>query len=94
MIQALYGKWKDEDLAIVTVNLDKPETNVARFIAERELDFLVLIDPQQTVSRLYQVRYIPATFLIDRSGVVRDKVIGAFDSLEDIETRIKGITSD
>ena len=90
MIQALYDKWEDE-LAVVTVSVDAPGTDIARFLRERKLDFPVLLDHQQVAVRLYQLRYIPATFFIDRDGVLRDIVIGAFESLEDIETRIERI---
>jgi len=88
VIQALYDKWEDE-LAVVTVSVDAPGTDIARFLRERKLDFPVLLDHQQVAVRLYQLRYIPATFFIDRDGVLRDIVIGAFESLEDIEKAVK-----
>ena len=91
MIQALDEKRK-LDLSVITVNVDVQGTDIAGTMAEYNLGFPVLLDPQLAATRLYRFRYIPATFLIDRDGVVRDRVFGGFKDLEDIESRIKRVT--
>ena len=46
----------------------KQASNVA---AELGLSFPILLDTLQTVSRQYDPRQLPVTFLIDREGTVR-----------------------
>ncbi len=40
--------------------------------------FTVLLDTQQIVAGVYNVRSIPTTFFIDRDGIIRNVRIGAF----------------
>jgi peroxiredoxin len=39
----------------------------------------ILLNPDQSVSRAYGTFKFPETYLVDREGVVRKKVIGAVD---------------
>ncbi len=93
MIQALYDKWKEEDLAVLTINADNP-ASVSRFMQDGNYSFPVLLDANEEVMRLYKLQYYPTTFFIDREGIIRDKVIGSFPSLDSVEGRLKKIMSE
>jgi hypothetical protein len=43
------------------------------------LDFPVLLDPDQDTPRAWRVRLLPASFVVDRRGRVRYRVIGEID---------------
>lgn len=49
------------------------------FAQERELTFTILLDEASTVANAYQVRGIPASFFIDRDGVIQVRHTGALD---------------
>lgn len=71
-------------LEILAVSIDvgheaTAAVTVAQFMAELKLSFSALLDHKMKVAELYRVRGIPATFLIDRRGVIRAVEMGPRD---------------
>jgi cytochrome c biogenesis protein CcmG/thiol:disulfide interchange protein DsbE len=64
------------DLAILAVSIDEDEDSYKRFIERRHVDLLTVRDPDQTAAKLYHTEGWPETYIIDRKGVVRRKVVG------------------
>lgn len=91
MIQALYNRWQGRGVAVYTISGDRDMPLVEEFMKDRGLTFAVLFDEKQETLRTYQIRFYPTTFFIDRDGIIRDKVIGAFESLGSIESRLTKI---
>ena len=79
--QALWerrGPSGPDDLVVLAVDF-LPEDSVAdaaNFAREFGLTFPVLFDADGSVARRYRVRGFPATFFIDRRGVVRTTAFG------------------
>jgi peroxiredoxin len=69
----------DGRATIVAVSVDRERTGdqVRAFVAKRTLPFTVWLDPDDTASRALGVAALPATVLVDRSGVVRWRSDGA-----------------
>ena len=78
-LQALHREFKDSDLEVVAVSIDRPNTEnaIRAFVTELGLTFDVLHDPEGDITREYQVTGYPETFVIGRDGVIRKKVVGA-----------------
>jgi peroxiredoxin len=86
-LQRLHEALADDGLSIVAVSVDAPPalTNVMgafsgdiqAFADHFGLTFTVLHDPSGRIQSRYQVNGLPTTFLIDREGRVRRKVLGA-----------------
>ncbi len=78
-IQKLHEEFVGTDLEIVAVSVDQPNTEdaIRAFVKEYGLTFDILHDPENAISRAYQVTGYPATFVIGRDGVIRKKLIGA-----------------
>jgi len=64
------------DLAILAVSIDEDPNSYTRFIIRRHVDLITVRDPNQTAARLYHTEGWPETYIIDRKGVVRRKVVG------------------
>lgn len=62
----------------VDVGTDAAQANalVDEFVAEKELTFTVLRDPDHLLQRMYQADYVPTTFLIDRDGRIAHRLVG------------------
>ncbi len=75
-LNALYKEYKDKDLVIIAVSVDKSEETVRRFLKRTTLDFMVLHDKDNKASGLYGVYSLPTTFLIDRNGIIKNKFLG------------------
>lgn len=66
---------KGLDLVVLAVNIESLDI-ARRFVMERDYDFITLIDEANKASRQYGVDAIPTTFLVDRFGVLRDRMVG------------------
>jgi peroxiredoxin len=75
-LAALYLAHKDEGFVVLGVNSqERPET-VAGFLARSPLPYPVLLDPDLRVARAFAMNSLPASFVIDRRGVLRETLIG------------------
>jgi cytochrome c biogenesis protein CcmG, thiol:disulfide interchange protein DsbE len=61
---------------LTVVWTDQP-ANVQKFFAANGGSWPVVTDPQSRVSVAYGVTGVPETFVIDRTGVVRQHIVGA-----------------
>lgn len=84
------GKWADEGLAILAVNIGESPVTVKEFLMVNRLSLPVLLDVKQDVAQQYNTRNIPMTFFIGKDGIIRDRVIGAFPDKSEIEKRLTG----
>lgn len=80
-LEALHREFSDQDLRVVAVSVDQPNTQgaIRKFVKELGLSFDILHDPAGEITRIYQATGYPETFVIGRDGVIRKKVIGAAD---------------
>jgi len=90
-LQQIYEEWSDKGLVLLAVNVGETPAKVTSFMKQYNLSLPVLLDTTETVARKYGVTGWPTTFLIDRDGVVQDRVIGAFPSKAEIEKRLSKI---
>lgn len=70
-LDALYGQHREQGVQILSINIDRDEGDVRDAVANLRLQFPVLLDDRSTVSKLYDLRKIPFTVLIDPTGTVR-----------------------
>jgi len=78
-LQRLGRQMAAEPFAILAVNYGESDARVADFAKRFGLDFPVLLDPNQDAPRAWRVRVLPASFVVDRGGRVRYRVIGEID---------------
>lgn len=78
-MERLHQEFKDQGLAVLAVNMQESPKQVARFMRDFRLSFPALLDSDLQVARLYQVRGLPTTYLIDRTGRVVGQAVGARD---------------
>ncbi len=65
---------------MLAVSIDREGKNVVGpFVAKYGLPFPVLLDPESKTYRLYGLTGVPETFIVDKSGMVINKIIGPQD---------------
>ncbi|HSW29647.1 MAG TPA: TlpA disulfide reductase family protein [Longimicrobiales bacterium] len=72
-LDSLHARRSPEGLEVVGVSMDAPHARdqVADFVREFGVRYTILLDPQMRGSDLYRVVGLPASFLVDRDGVLR-----------------------
>lgn len=69
--EALYSKYREAGLKIYGINLGESAVAAADFQRRTGFTFPVLLDSDDRVQTDYRILPIPATFFIDRQGVIR-----------------------
>lgn len=62
-----YDAYSSQGFVILGVGLDK-KANLSRFASEMGMSYLVLADEQGVTARLYGIRSIPRTLILDKKG--------------------------
>ncbi len=76
-LERLYQTMKDKGFEIVAVNAEKtPGSRVASFAQQYRMSFPILLNPKRDVGSKYWIRAIPTSFLLDKNGVIRWKIVG------------------
>lgn len=72
-LQSLYEEHAGRDLVVLGASVDTRDARgqVDEFVAEYGVTYPILLDPQMRGSDLFRVLGLPATFLVDREGVLR-----------------------
>ena len=79
-MEKAYQKYKAKGLEILAVSIDAgPKSAVKNFMDELGLTFPALLDPEMKVLQLYRLFAVPASFLIDKQGIIRFKELGYRD---------------
>jgi len=77
-------RYEADGLVIVSVNLDKSHEDATNFLEQNNALFEVFFDPLGEGARSYDVRTMPTSFLLDRSGKIVARHRGFLTSKESI----------
>lgn len=79
----MYERYRDKGLAVVSINViwDKAD-DAKRFVQTYHLPYPVGLDATGAIGGAYGVDATPATFFIDKGGVVRARQDGAGSEAE------------
>jgi cytochrome c biogenesis protein CcmG/thiol:disulfide interchange protein DsbE len=75
----MQGRMKEKGVTVLAVSIDVDADTYHRFIEQHRLNLLTIRDPEQKSSSLYGTFGWPETYIIDRDGVVRRKLVGPVD---------------
>jgi len=79
-MEKLYQELKDEGFEILAVSVDvSGAKEVIPFMKKHKLSFPALTDTKGDIKSLYQTTGVPESFIIDRNGIIVEKVIGPRD---------------
>jgi len=78
-IEKLKERFAGRPFAVLAVNVDEPEARVQKFLASLPLSFTVLLDHERKLARSWNVRVLPASYVIAPDGTVRFRAEGEID---------------
>ena len=80
-IQQVWQANSQSQFEVVAVNVGEPKDTVVKFLKtiKPDLEFPVAIDEQLTIYQEWEVSPLPTSFLVDKNGYVRYKVLGGRD---------------
>jgi peroxiredoxin len=75
-LDSLYTKYREKGLSVLTIYSGNTREKARQFADELKVPYLVLLDPQMVIAKQYAVTRMPTTFVVDRKGIIREKIIG------------------
>lgn len=89
-LETLYQKYKDKGFVPVAIHESKPVEVDERFRKFDHLTYPMLVDEYGKVARQFGVIGLPATFVFDEEGILREKIIGeaGIDTFEKLLTTV------
>ena len=88
-MQASYDKLRDKGFVVLAVNELEDTARVAEHIRTHGHTFEVVMDHNNQVANMYGVVGLPASFLIDPQGIVRERIAGSLLTESRIEEMVK-----
>ena len=78
VLQALHARYASQGLELVGVSVDArgEEATIREFAADFGMTYSLWLDPDERVQSTFLAIGVPATFLIDRQGVLRWRHVG------------------
>ena len=79
-MEKLHQALRGDGLTILAVSIDESGAEtVAPFMKKHNLSFTALTDTKGIVKNLYRTTGVPESFIIDKKGIIIEKIIGARD---------------
>jgi len=75
-LNTMHGKYDDDGLVIIGVNLDQERTAAAEFLAEFPPRFSIIYDTSKELAKEFGVIAMPSSFIIGRDGEIRKRHYG------------------
>ena len=88
-MQASYDRLRDKGFVVLAVNELEDTARVAEHIRTHGHTFEVVMDHNNQVANVYGVVGLPASFLIDPQGIVRERISGSLLTQSHIEEMVK-----
>jgi thiol-disulfide isomerase/thioredoxin len=84
-LSRLQEKYKAQGLSVVGVSLDKgPKSKVSKFAKKMKMDYQVLLDGEDSLSKVFGFEGIPSLYLFDRQGNLV-KAMAGYTAVQDKE---------
>jgi peroxiredoxin len=71
LLNYLHNRYEAVGFVVLGVNVEEQSEMARSYIVDRPVDFPILLDNTNEVSKLYKVIAMPSTVLIDRNGNMR-----------------------
>ena len=71
VLDQIHQRYEDTGFSVVAVNVEKDADSARKLLEKSQVSFPVLMDSTQSVSRLYNLKAMPSTVVIDRDGNIR-----------------------
>ncbi len=70
-------KFKDKEFVLISISLDGNLQAARQFVKDKKMNWVHIIDGEagRSIASLYQVEYIPSTFIIGRKGKIEASLL-------------------
>jgi len=77
--EALFQKMQGRQFQMLGILFRDDPGNLPAYYRMHNLSFPALISPDNEAAKLYGITGVPETFIIDKNGIVREKIVGPLE---------------
>ena len=77
--EALFQKMQGRQFQMLGILFRDDPGNLPAYYRMHNLSFPALISPNNEAAKLYGITGVPETFIIDKNGIVREKIVGPLE---------------
>jgi len=81
LLQRRYEQLRGKGFVVLGVDQQEPRGDVSSFLHRLHISYPVVLDESGSTVASYSVAGIPASFLVDRQGVIQSVHLGVLDQL-------------
>lgn len=81
-LERFYRENRAKGFELLAVNAGQPQARIEGWARRNALSYEVLLDPTLHLVKQFGVTGIPTVFLLDRTGVVRERLLGEIENDE------------
>jgi peroxiredoxin len=75
-LESIYGSYKEKGLVPFSVNVGEDNQTIAAFLKNETVTYPIFMDRNSEAARQCGVTGLPMTFICDRNGVIKFKILG------------------
>ena len=75
----LRNEHQAEGFEILAINVDEDSETARRFLLQHPVDYVMAFDPEGACPKEFQVKAMPSSFMLDKTGKVRHVHLGFRD---------------
>lgn len=88
MLEEIYERHRERGLVVLGIDVQEDAETIKEFLPQVGVTFPILLDSDSSLAIRYRATGLPANFLIDRQGTLRDIRLGAYTH-EMLEARLE-----
>jgi peroxiredoxin len=89
-LETLFGQHRGRGFAPVSVNVGETSAAIGEAMRSRRVSYPILLDAESAAAKLYGVTGIPTSFILDRNGTVRFKILGKVE-VKSLRRMVEGL---
>ncbi|MGH8498739.1 MAG: TlpA family protein disulfide reductase [Methylococcales bacterium] len=94
-LNSVHEEFRPRGLKILGINMDEESGDARAFLKDYPAEFDVLADDNASCAKLFDVKAMPSSYLIDRNGVIRHVHMGfRSDETEQIKQMIQQLLAE
>jgi cytochrome c biogenesis protein CcmG, thiol:disulfide interchange protein DsbE len=79
VLDSLCGKYRAKGLTSCSIGIGEKRETAVSYLKGMTVSYPVLLDPGSSTKKPFGIAGIPTTFVLDRAGVIRHRILGKAD---------------
>ncbi len=79
-LNATWARFRDSGVVVLGVDFEDNDADARKYVVSEGSDYPVVVDADSSTALAFGVRGVPETYVLDQTGRIVDRVIGAVDA--------------